>query len=245
MPTVHGQNPDFTINRRNSMKTIVALCLVALPAFAAPPDPEMDTPTTRDGYKARNERHVSHENTVFKGWATGPKFEANGGRSVYMDFLPIGTPKLTGMQYMTCQADVVAVVSVYNQRPVLSQGENFVWTEYKVEVNEVLRGHLAVGARTTIAYPGGEINLPGDHLAYRIQNYMPLLVGGQYVAFLKYLPATNDFTPANMGAVYSVEPGGFSHRMVEHAERETGALAAVRAATQTIAATESMCGAVR
>lgn len=204
------------------MKLTPLLLLCALPVFAIPPDPTMDSPTTRVGYKARNDRQRAHE-VMFALWtAHGKRIPVNGGQAMVYD-----TPIFSGLP--TCKADVIAIVTLYNQRPVLSRQENFIFTEYKVEVNETIKGNLRVGERTTIAYPGGEINLPGDHFTYTIQNHAPWTVGSKYLVFLKYLPITNDYTILDTYSAHEVEPGGNTCLMAYGAKPTAGLLTKVRA----------------
>lgn len=194
------------------MKALAAaLCLAAWPALAVPPDQEMDTPTTREGYKARNDRQRAHEEMFAPFYARDRKWSLNGGRD-YLE-CPVLDPAVLAdqMRAMSCNSDAVAVVTVYNQRPVFSRGENFIFTEYKVETNEVIKagpGSLAPGSRTTIARIGGEIVLPTEHLGMKINIEPPFLVGGQYLVLLRYLPATNDYVLQSHDSAYEIRPGG-------------------------------------
>jgi len=203
------------------MKAIAAaLCLAgALPVLAQPPD-EMDAPTTRAGFKARNERHVSHE-AMFASYATGNRLEAGlaTATSLNIPLSPYGSDQAAA-RALLCKADAVAVISVYNQRPVLAKDESFIFTEYKVEVGESIKGRLAVGERTTLARIGGAIELPGDHITFVVPQEWPLAVGHKYLAFLRYLPATNDYTSYNVGTTYEIEPGGKLLKLV-HGNKPT------------------------
>jgi hypothetical protein len=131
-------------------------------------------------------------------------------------------------QLLACQSGAVAIVTVINQRPVLSQGENYIFTEYKVELNEVIKGGLAADQRATITQIGGMIDLPGDRMSFAATDTQPLVVGNTYLAFLEHLPATNDYAVI---AVYEIRPGGTLRAMKEGSEGFTAARSAQVLAT--------------
>lgn len=180
-----------------------------MPALAVPPDQEMDAPTTREGYKARNDRQRWHEANLYKFHAQGRKMGANATVGIYPHTtLPPRGQTQEGA--LTCSSNTIAIVTVYNQRPVLSRGEAFIFTEFKVEVNETLRGSIRVGDRTTITQLGGDIDLPADKLHYDDATAQLMSVGRQYLAFLRYLPATNDYA---FLMAYELQPGGLTRRL--------------------------------
>jgi len=187
-----------------------ALCLAVLPAFAQPPEaPEMDAPTTREGYKARNERHVAHEKmfAAQAGVALGVKIPHGVTiETVRHVMYGPGQSLEARTQKLGCTADAVAIVTPYNQRPVLSQNENFIFTEYKVEVNEVMKGALRVGDRITIPRLGGTIQLPDEKIGYDVADYQPLVIGQKYLVFLTYLSATGDYAGTSARGFFEIRP---------------------------------------
>lgn len=180
--------------------------LLALAQSERPPEQETEIAQTRAGYKARNDRHRSHEAMYARFWGGRYARRYDVGSGLHRAIVDRTLPPMgmTQAQYVTCGADAVAIVTVYNQRPVLAQGENFIFTEYKGELNEAIKGHLAVGQRITMTQIGGTIDLPGDRLGLVTSDALPLMVGSKYLAFLRYLPATDDYA---IDTAYEVGPG--------------------------------------
>jgi len=185
----------------------ITLLLLQCPSLAAPPDVE-PLATTREGYKARNERHRYHEH-LFSSYATGRKLLPNLSTAYSFNLEIPKEGEEVRIQSTFCTADTVAIVTPYNARPVLSKDESFIFTEYKVEANEILKGNLRVGDRITIARIGGVIdNIPNDHIQFLVPQEWPLVIGHKYIVFLTYLSPTNDYTSYNLGETYEIQPGG-------------------------------------
>ena len=197
------------------MKTLLVLCLSAwstlalaqAPDSSRPPTEETAIVQTRDGYKARTPRHVSHERNVYKFDGHGWKFPVNQGSRV-LDHIPLPADPAQWRREIACKSDAIAVVTVVSQRPVLSQGENFIFTEYRVEISDSIKGRLVVGQRTNITRIGGTIVLPGDRITFAVNSSPELVVGNKYLVFLRHLPETDDYTPVAPRTTYEVRPGG-------------------------------------
>jgi hypothetical protein len=202
---------------------LVALCL-ALPAGAQ----EMD----RESAKAQTEKEKAHETRLGQWWGQrDPPFGFGGGRNIITDFYPLAPKGLTREQVLTCLVDTIAVVVVTGAKPVLSQGENFVFTEYEADVADAIKGRLADGQRASLVQIGGALRLGTETLSFNINSSPPLLVGHTYLAFLDYLPQTDDYSPR---AMFEMQPGGVLRELYDGAgpmsvRRSSEAMASVRA----------------
>jgi len=192
------------------MKAIAAVCLLwALPTFAAPPiAPIEPLATTRAGYKARNDRQRWHEANLYPRslYGTAGPIPRGGSAATIIDYVSQPRSQQETLWQLGSSADLVAIMTVYNARPVLSQREDFIFTEYKVETNEVIKGTLRVGDRTTVTRAGGTIVLPDEKITFDADR--PLVVGSTYLMFLRHLPATNDYTEMSHEALLEIRPGG-------------------------------------
>jgi hypothetical protein len=97
----------------------------------------------------------------------------------------------------TTESDVIVTGDVLKSEAHLSNDKSGVYSEFTIEVNEVLKGAiftLSQTRRLTISRPGGLVRYPSGHVErYEISNqYMPA-TGKRYLFFLKAIPDTEDY----------------------------------------------------
>lgn len=126
----------------------------------------------------------------------------------------IGVPNaiVSGSSYpevikaLVCGADAVVVATATNKRSQLTLDGTFVFTDYEMVVDEVIRSKTTLNLQTasniTVTWPGGAILLNNRRIRVTDNSFGILKVGKQYVVFLSYLTASDDYTPLNSRATF-------------------------------------------
>ena len=98
---------------------------------------------------------------------------------------------------LACQSDAVILGKVVSQTAVLSQDETFIFTDAEISVVEVLKdnsaSHIYPNQSITVTRPGGSLQVNGRKLTMRLSHFRDFSIGGQFVFFLRFLPATLDY----------------------------------------------------
>jgi hypothetical protein len=105
---------------------------------------------------------------------------------------------------MVCGADAVVIGTVSDKTSLLTENEDYVFTDYEVTVEEVLKNNQAspiqVNSVVTVTRPGGEIQFGGKKVEAIDESFKPLEVKQRYLLLLKLIPST--------GAYQAVSDGG-------------------------------------
>lgn len=109
---------------------------------------------------------------------------------------PLDIPKY--LRYMTCQADLIAVGTVKSKNSQLIEEGTFVFTDYDVDVEEVLKNNTSApvqpGSSTSVTWPGGAIKQNNGRVARALDRSSGLLkTGGRFLLYLKFDPVTGDY----------------------------------------------------
>ncbi len=101
------------------------------------------------------------------------------------------------LQEMTCQADAVVVATVRSKASQLTSDGTFIFTDYEVLVEDVLRNNSAdliqPKKEITVTRSGGAVSLRGKTLSIIDRTFKPLDTNKSYLLFLTYLPATGTY----------------------------------------------------
>jgi hypothetical protein len=107
------------------------------------------------------------------------------------------------------QSSTVVTGVVVSSEAHLSNDKSGIYTEFVVEVNEVLKsenGHVAAGSKIGIDRPGGLVRYPGGHKRlYRFSQMNMPAVGREYIFFLK---APEQFQNYDLLTAYELSPQG-------------------------------------
>lgn len=102
---------------------------------------------------------------------------------------------------MTCSADVVVVGSVKNKSSQLTEDEDFIFTDFEIVVEQVLKSHSAAplqpDANITVTRPGGKMSLDGQLVEAIDLSFKPFEINQRYLLFLKFIPATGGYEAVN------------------------------------------------
>jgi hypothetical protein len=95
---------------------------------------------------------------------------------------------------LACGADAVVIGRVKNKSSQLTEAKDFVFTDYEVTVDEVLKdntaNHIAPKTDITITRPGGKIQLDGKTVQAIDASFPALKIGKRYLFFLNFVPTT-------------------------------------------------------
>lgn len=111
--------------------------------------------------------------------------------------LPETTPRPPVFQSAVCNADAVLVGTINNKSSQLTEEGNFIFTDYEITVEEVIKDNAAVPIQkddTIVATrDGGAIRLDNRILRAKRDDFDPPLVGQRYLLFLRFIPVTGSY----------------------------------------------------
>jgi hypothetical protein len=91
----------------------------------------------------------------------------------------------------------VVVGSITSKQSQLTENGHFVFTDYSLEVGDVLKQRpeagLTNGNLLTITDPGGAVRLDGRKIFVKIGREYPLKIGNEFVLFLRSLKDSESF----------------------------------------------------
>lgn len=102
---------------------------------------------------------------------------------------------------LTCDSDAVVVGEVKRKDSQLSEAETFIFTDYEVMVGEVLKNNplspITEGEEITVVRPGGAVSIKGRTARAHDPEVERLEVNRRYLLYLKHVPATGAYRPAD------------------------------------------------
>lgn len=111
-------------------------------------------------------------------------------------------------------ADAVVIGTVTDKTSQLTENGTFVFTDYDLTVEEVLKSRdasIQPQGSIVVTRPGGRILLQGRVVSAVDRVFHPFSIGGRYLLFLKFLPST--------GAYHAVSDQG-SFRLINNKKVE-------------------------
>jgi len=101
---------------------------------------------------------------------------------------------------MTRKSDAVVIGVVEKKASFLTEDEDFIFSDYELNIGEILKNNSAVPIQTksiTVTRPGGSIML-GSHTIRAIDESLePLALGNRYLLFLEFIPSTGAYKAFN------------------------------------------------
>jgi hypothetical protein len=180
---------------------------------SAKPD---EATSIREGRMTDSQREHSK---LYKGFGTGKKLkdvavEIRGGVKVKRNApTPVGEPGPAPtfsefLRGLACNADAVVVGVVKDKASQLTEDGDFVFTDYQLGVEEVLKdnasAHLMPNISLTLTQPGGRVQLGGYIIEAEDASFRPLVIGGRYTLFLKFIPSTGAYASLNSISSYEL-----------------------------------------
>ncbi|HEY0006664.1 MAG TPA: hypothetical protein VGB17_17915 [Pyrinomonadaceae bacterium] len=115
------------------------------------------------------------------------------------------------LKSLSCQADAIVVGAVKSKSAQLTEDETFIFTDYEVRVEEIIKNNVAaaiqVKGELTLARPGGVVSLNGRTIYALDRSFKPLELGGRYLLFLQFIPSTGAYKQLNSKGSYQIKEG--------------------------------------
>jgi hypothetical protein len=207
--------------KRNKRTTLITVAVISLGAVTA-----LATLHARSQKKFQNrskeqptviqagqisEKQKKHRK-LFK--HTGPKLRdlaatQPGDIEVSVDLglmirVPDSSPRLPVFQSALCNADAVVIGTINTKSAQLTEEENFIFTDYQVSVEEVIKNNtlapIEVGSAITSTRDGGAVKLNDRTFRARREDFDPPLLGQRYLLFLRFIPETGAYLMYGNGA---------------------------------------------
>lgn len=126
---------------------------------------------------------------------------------------------------LVCDADAVVIAEVKNKTSLLTDTEDFIFTDYELSVSEVLKdnsnAHISPNDVITTTRPGGTVQLnDGRTATIQLDSVPPFKVGSKYLLFLQYLPATGAYKAFTSEGSYELRGKKFSKVTQESLRKE-------------------------
>lgn len=110
------------------------------------------------------------------------------------------------LEKLAAEADAVVVGVVTGKASQLTENGSFIFTDYDMTVEEVLKDnraeHVEPQTSLTVTRPGGKVALNGRAVTAIDRSFKRLAIGGRYLLFLRYIPTTGAYQAVN-------DKGGF------------------------------------
>lgn len=177
----------------------------------SPPDKEAATPVQDGGLSERQKQHRQ----LYKDYKGIGKLQdllnrEQGNSELTVELIP-GPPELSPqgkraspadvLSGLAAEADAIVIGVVKDKSSQLTENGAFIFTDYDMTVEEVLKGNRAarVEPRTnlTVTRPGGKVVLNGRVVTAVDRSFKRLAVGGRYLLFLRYVAATGAYQAIN------------------------------------------------
>jgi hypothetical protein len=100
------------------------------------------------------------------------------------------------IQFAGCNADAIAVGTLTSETPHLTPAENFIFTDYEMTVEEVIKANAAStiqAGKIVITREGGTLRQGGRTFHADVEGFKPFALGNRYLLFLRYIPATDAY----------------------------------------------------
>lgn len=101
---------------------------------------------------------------------------------------------------LAATSDAIVIGSVINKASQLTKNETFVFTDYDLSVEEVLKDRTSTiqpQSVITVTRPGGKVLLEGRIIDARDKSFKPIVIGGHFLLFLRLIPKTGSYQALN------------------------------------------------
>lgn len=94
-------------------------------------------------------------------------------------------------------ADAVILGVMKSKASAITRDRGFVFTDFQMNIVEVIKDNakapVGIGSDITVTRPGGTLEILGKKVRASDDSFKPFQLGGQYVLFLEYIPATGAY----------------------------------------------------
>lgn len=99
--------------------------------------------------------------------------------------------------FTACNVGTIVVGTLTDESPQLTEDESFLFTEYTMHIDEVIKDKRATGLQAggdiTVIRGGGVGRINGRTIRAEREGFKPFAVGTRYVLFLKDIPETGAY----------------------------------------------------
>jgi hypothetical protein len=110
---------------------------------------------------------------------------------------------------LACNSDAVVIGVVKNKISQLTENEEFIFTDYELLVEDVLKDNPAVPIQKNtsiiITRPGGTIQINNRKVSALDETFKPLDVEGRYLLFLRFIPVTGAYKASSSTGSYQLK----------------------------------------
>ncbi len=114
---------------------------------------------------------------------------------------------------LSCKAEAVVIGSVKNKTAHLTEDETFIYTEYELSVEDILKNNsvlpIKTGENIQITRPGGLIKLDDQLIRFEDKLYEPLQTKQKYLLFLQFVPSANGYIVSDVRGDFLLENDSF------------------------------------
>jgi hypothetical protein len=107
------------------------------------------------------------------------------------------------------KSDAIISGRVTKKTSQIAENDSFIFTDYAIEIAEVLRNNLAApvetGATVTVTRPGGKVVLDDVIVKATDYSFAPLLVDSDVILFLKFIPETGTYCVTEPTASFELD----------------------------------------
>ena len=111
--------------------------------------------------------------------------------------LPETQPRAPVFASAVCNADAVVIGSIDSKSSQLTEEGNFVFTDYQVTLEEVIKDNssapLRIADKITTTRDGGVVEMNNRIFRAKRSDFEPPLVAQRYLLFLRFIPATGAY----------------------------------------------------
>lgn len=113
------------------------------------------------------------------------------------------------LENSVCDADAVVIGSVNSKDSQLTEAGEFIFTDYEIIVEEVLKdnpaSHISSNGNIVVTRAGGEMLVNGRKVTAISEYLEPLSVGGRYLLFLRFIPTTGAYQAYNSRGSFQLQ----------------------------------------
>lgn len=113
------------------------------------------------------------------------------------------------LQRTTCAAEAIVIGIVENKTSQFTEDGGFVFTDYDVRVQEVLKNNARMPVQQNgtliLTRPGGAVTFDGKTVNIIDKSFEPLVSGNSYLLFLRQISSTGGYQAVDSDSSYQLE----------------------------------------